>query len=222
MAGLGLECDEYPRAMFTEGGGLATHVCVPSSQNSRLQGPILSNIQRYCGLKKGDKVLVRLIGGCSQFNFPARQARDLGGSKDENESGALGIRDITPQGTFSNSSSFLLDPYGDKSLTYVGIPLDELDAGHYDLEVRFSGQEVVRAEVLNQYGESYAAIDNPSSSGRLTFDIDDDLALSASLIAYTVEQVNLSFSGTVRLANASNTPNQNTAATQTMSWSLAL
>jgi hypothetical protein len=148
--------------MFTEGGGLATRVCVPRSQNSRLQGPILSDIQRLCGLKKGDKVLVRLAGGCGQFNFPVRKVRDLGSTdededEDEDESGVLGVRDITPEGTFSNSSSFLLDPHGDESLTYVGIPLGELEAGHYELEAQFSGQEVVRAEVLNQYGESYAA-----------------------------------------------------------------
>jgi hypothetical protein len=142
--------------MFAEGGGLATRVCVPKEQNSRLQGPMLSNIQSYCGLKKGDKVLVRLVGGCGQFNFPARQARNLdkldGGAK-----AALAARDITPSGNFSDSSSFLLDPYGDKSMTYVGIPLGELEAGHYDIDARFPGQAVVRAEVLNQYGESYAA-----------------------------------------------------------------
>jgi hypothetical protein len=56
----------------------------------------------------------------------------------------------------------------------------------------------------------------------LTFDIDDDLALSASLIAFTVEEVNMSFSGTAKFANGSNTANENTATTQTMSWSYAL
>ncbi len=142
-----------------EGGGLATRVCVPKSQNSRLQGPMLSNIQQYCGLKKGDKVLIRLVGGCGQFNFPARQARDLGNNTITAgaENAALAARDITPGGAFSNSSSVLLDPFGDKSLTYVGISLGELDAGHYELDTQFPGQKVVRAEVVNQYGESYVA-----------------------------------------------------------------
>jgi hypothetical protein len=56
----------------------------------------------------------------------------------------------------------------------------------------------------------------------LTFDIDDDLALSASLIAYTVQQVNISFSGTAKLANPANTTTQNMAVAQRASWPLAM
>lgn len=73
---------------------------------------------------------------------------------------------------------------------------------------------------------THTRIDNPSSSESLTFDILEDLYLSTSLIAYTGEEVNLTVSGTVTLASASDAPtpspsdNQNTAATQRLSWPL--
>ncbi|KAK4245733.1 hypothetical protein C7999DRAFT_33875 [Corynascus novoguineensis] len=221
--------------MFIEGGGLATRMCIPKEQNSQTQGTILSDIVRLCNLKKGDKVLVHLVGGCRGINFRARLVPDvfnigngtLTKRKRETEATAmddsererhtLKTCDITPEGPFSDSSSSLLDPHGDGSLTYVGIPLGELERGHYDLEARFPGQTIVMAEVLNQYGDVYAGVDNPTSSERLIFDIEDDMALSASLIAYTVEPVNMSFSGTVKYANPAN---QSSATTQIASWSL--
>ncbi|EED16024.1 hypothetical protein TSTA_011330 [Talaromyces stipitatus ATCC 10500] len=122
--------------MFIEGSGVATKVCVPAEQNSKLQGPLLRKTKRLCNLKKGDEVLIRLVGRRSQYNFPARrETRD----------------DIT----ISDANATLIDPIGDKSLTYIGIPLGELDGGHYEIEAKLS-DSVVQAEVLKQYGDSYA------------------------------------------------------------------
>ncbi|KAK4147305.1 uncharacterized protein C8A04DRAFT_24548 [Dichotomopilus funicola] len=204
---VGLECDEYPPAMFLEGGSLATRVCVPRKQNSGFQGPLLGNLVKKCDLKKGEKVLVRLKGGCKQFSFtPRRDLHDEDFILDSDEgthelSGPVQARDVTEGPNFGDSSSELLDPYQDGSLTYVAVPLGELADGHYDMEAKFLGKTVVRAEVLNLYGDSYAAIDNPASSERLIFDVTDNLTISASLVAYTKEKVDLSFSGTISKAN---------------------
>ncbi|KAH6618315.1 hypothetical protein B0J18DRAFT_275982 [Chaetomium sp. MPI-SDFR-AT-0129] len=209
---VGLECDEYPPAMFTEGGGLATKVCVPKEQNSKFQGPQLSDLVRECDLKKGEKVLIRLKGGCKQFSFTPRQARrdsedtdfilDSEETGDSHElSGPVQARDVPEGPNFGDSTSELLDPYQDGSLTYVAIPLGELADGHYELDAKIPGKSVVRAEVVNLYGDSYVAVDNPSSSERLVFDVTDNLTISASLVAYTNEKVELSFSGTISKAN---------------------
>jgi hypothetical protein len=53
----------------------------------------------------------------------------------------------------------------------------------------------------------HCRLEIPSNSGRLIFDVDDDMLLSASLIAYSSQAVNLSVIGTVVLANSSGTPN---------------
>jgi hypothetical protein len=141
--------DESILAMFLEGGGLATTVCVPAAQNSRTQGPIMSRVQDLCDLKMGDKVLLRIVGGCSQYNFT--QPPTNGGGRNKITDAHETVKDA-----ISNSSTTLLDPFQDGSLTYVGVPLGELEAGRYQLDISMSSELVTRAEVLNQYGDSYA------------------------------------------------------------------
>lgn len=155
--------------MFLEGGGFATRVCVPAQQNSRFQGPLLSNLVRKCDLKKGEKVLVRLKGGCRQFSFTPRRdldnadfildTKEIPDSEEEGShalSGPVQARDVPEGPTFDGSTSELLDPYEDGSLTYVAIPLGELADGHYELEAKIPGKTVTRAEVVNLYGDAYA------------------------------------------------------------------
>jgi hypothetical protein len=189
----GLECDEYPPAMTAEGGGFATEVCVPAWQNSKTQGPILGIFARRCNLKAGDKFLLRLEGGCDRFRFPAR--RDV-----EPTFNMLARRSSNE--SISGSNGTLADPNGDGSLTYVATHLGQLKAGNYEFDLDLSGATVVQVEVVNQYGDSYALIDNPSSSAHLSFDIADNMSLPAALVAYTEQSFTLTYSGSVKLSAA--------------------
>lgn len=85
-------------------------------------------------------MMVRVVGGCSQY------------AKHSEESTLFTARDSTIQ--LSNTNSTLMDPYGDGSLTYVGLALGERAAGHYDLVVNFSGT-IDNLTVLNAFGEEY-------------------------------------------------------------------
>jgi hypothetical protein len=157
-----MECDEHPPgtsaskpwtwrnarivAMASDGGGLATQVCVPEWQNSRTQGPIFSGFVRVCGLKAGEKFLNRLEGGCDQFNFPVRR----------NVEPAVNMLDRrASSGSISGSNRTLMNPNGDGSLKYVATDMGALKAGHYDLNLDMLGATVARAEVVNRYGDSY-------------------------------------------------------------------
>jgi hypothetical protein len=131
--------------MVQEGGGLATRVCIPALQNSQTQGPILGRFVQVCDLKKGEKFLVRLEGGCSQFSFPPKERRD---------GNAFWPRTTTI--LVSQTNNTLRNPNGDGSLTYVAVDLGQLQNGHYDIVATFNGT-IAQASVLNQYGDSYAS-----------------------------------------------------------------
>ncbi|PLN79982.1 hypothetical protein BDW42DRAFT_201424 [Aspergillus taichungensis] len=185
--GVAMECDEYPPAMSLEGGGLATRMCVPAKQNSRTQGPQFRLFVTTCGLKRGDKFLLRLKGGCSRFNFPAR--RD-----DATQTVGIADEDVT-----------FRDPNDDGSLTYVAVGLGDLKVGHYEIDAKFNGS-VREAVVLNQYGDEYASLDSPSQSAKMSFDVTDDYYQPAALIAYTEHPVKVSYNGTVQPGNTTGTP----------------
>ena len=118
-------------------------MCIPSAQNSRLQGPMLSRVLANCGItSQGQKMMVRIVGGCSQY-----------AKRSENPTPLLAARTTPIQ--LENTNSTLMDPYGDGSWTYVGLALGERAAGHYDLRVDFSGT-IDNLTVLNAFGEEYA------------------------------------------------------------------
>ncbi|PLB33859.1 uncharacterized protein BDW47DRAFT_134714 [Aspergillus candidus] len=197
--GVAMECDEYPPAMSLEGGGLATRMCVPAKQNSRTQGPQFRLFVKTCGLKRGDKFLVRLKGGCNRFNFPARR---------EDATHTIGIAD--EDATFR-------DPNDDGSLTYVAVGLGDLEVGHYEIDAEFNGT-VREAVILNQYGDEYASLDSPSESAKMSFDVTDDYYQPAALVAYTEHPVKVSYNGTVQASNKTGAP----APSETPSSAMAL
>jgi hypothetical protein len=101
---------------------------------------MLSRVLANCGINKaGQKMLVRIVGGCSQYAPPERRF--------------LGARDTVID--LDNYNSTLRNPNGDGSLLYVGVGLGELADGHYDLKVNFNGT-IDNVTVLDAYGEEYA------------------------------------------------------------------
>jgi hypothetical protein len=101
---------------------------------------MMSRVLANCGItKQGDKMMVRIVGGCSQYAAPERRF--------------LGSRDTAIQ--LEDSNSTLMNPYGDGSLLYVGVGLGELADGHYDLKVNFNGT-IDNVTVLDAFGEEYA------------------------------------------------------------------
>lgn len=203
-----LECDEYPPAVFNPLGGAQTRVCIPSAQNSRLQGPMLSRVLANCGIDtQGQKMMVRVVGGCSQY------------AKRSEDPTLLSARDTTIQ--LSNTNSTLMDPYGDGSLTYVGLALGERAAGHYDLAVNFSGT-IDNLTVLNAFGEEYARNDTPSGQVALSFDVTDDSYLPLALIAWTENEVNVTFTGTGDLTPSPSSSSSSSSPSVPISTSVAI
>jgi hypothetical protein len=141
------------KASTYEGGTWATLVCVPREQNSRYQGKQMSRFYKNCGLKRGDKFVVRIEGGCSNVKPPVDwyldppTRRDLAYTKREVITGPVGINE---------TDSTLRDPQGDGSFTFMALGLDELNQGRYELSVEFSGT-ADRISVIDNSGEEYAA-----------------------------------------------------------------
>jgi hypothetical protein len=52
---------------------------------------------------------------------------------------------------------------------------------------------------------NFPSTDSPTASARLSFDVADNLSLPAALVAYTQNQVNLTYNGTVQPINANTT-----------------
>ena len=102
----------------------------------------MSNLIRQCDLKKDDKVLVKIEGGCKGIT-----KRD-GLVEDEN----LLKRDTLQ---LSNYNTTLRDPNGDGTLTYIWTDLGELANGHYDLKIDVQGQ-IDNLTIIDSEGEVYA------------------------------------------------------------------
>jgi ATP phosphoribosyltransferase regulatory subunit HisZ len=107
---------------------------------------MLSRLLSVCGSKAGDKVKVRIKGGCSHITG-REKSFDLG--KIETRS--------TDSSTisFDASNDTLRDPYGDGSLQYIALPLGNLQNGHYDLKVTFDGA-IDSLAVITASGTEYA------------------------------------------------------------------
>lgn len=103
----------------------------------------MSGIVRECNITKGDKVLVRVEGGCKGV----LKRRDL----EHPEHFYIYERDPKQ---LSGANSTLRDPNGDGSLTYIWTDLGELKDGHYGLQVKLQG-EVDNLTVLDAYGDVY-------------------------------------------------------------------
>jgi hypothetical protein len=106
---------------------------------------MLGNIVTNCDLQPGDKLLIHIEGGCSQFAPP------INSNKAESERVLRKRQDIS----ISNSNTTLRNPNADRSLTYVAVDLGDLGPGTYNLQVSLGGQ-VDNLTVLDSDGESYA------------------------------------------------------------------
>ncbi|KAL2867735.1 uncharacterized protein BJX67DRAFT_352169 [Aspergillus lucknowensis] len=213
------QCDEYPPASWNQAENAQTALCIERYQNSGTQGPILQKITKYCKPNEGDKMLIRVEGGCGgarakredepeYFPFPALMPR-------QEDSTSL---------TISSSNATLRDPMGDGSLTYVAVDLGELDDGHYDLEVNLDGP-VTNVTVLEADGETYAQVDSPSDGPvKLSWDVDSQGAyLAFAVIAFTEEAVEVSYTGNFTPSSTSDSsgPEDTGAASYLQAWSPA-
>lgn len=217
--------------MLNQKGNVQTKMCIPQYQNSGTQGPLMSRIVHHCGMKKNNRVLVRLEGGCSRF---AKRAEPDGA-----ESGGTGTLQRRETIQISTANATLRDPYGDGSLTYVAVDLGELEDGHYDLRLDVGGR-VDNVTVLDSGGDAYAvyasssgrvrcgpfvllltvscfrSVQSPTGQSSVSFHVDNGLALPMALIAYTNKAVKVSHSGTgqIQIANGTGTSTTATGSAQ--------
>ena len=119
-------------------------MCINWYQNSGTQGPLLGSVVTNCDMQAGDKLLIKIEGGCSQFAPPLSKIK-------RTDAGLRKRQDIS----ISNSNTTLRNPHGDGSLTYVAVDLGDLGPGTYNLQVSLSGQ-VDNLTVLDSDGETYA------------------------------------------------------------------
>ncbi|KAF7288984.1 hypothetical protein MIND_01415100 [Mycena indigotica] len=215
-SGLGVgsfQCDEYPPATLNPVSGLQTRWCVPRYQNSGTQGPMLSKFLRKCGVNAKDKVLVKIKGGCNKYNFPrelpvnapAPRADSFDPAITETPAAASPSLERRKSTTvkLDASNATLRNPYGDSSLTYVAVEIDELADGDYTFEVSLSGgSSIDNVTILNKYGETYANLDSPGATAKLSFTINDGSNLPAALIAWTTQAVNVTYTGSGTLSNS--------------------
>ncbi|KAJ3494444.1 hypothetical protein NLG97_g4072 [Lecanicillium saksenae] len=156
-----LQCDEYPPAMAGEGGKGAFRVCIPYSQNSGAQSKLFRRFVSDCSPGKGKQFIVRMKGGCKVRN----DRRDLGSNQN-----SIAARADNHEATFKASSNAL---YSWDNMTYMYVPLQELQNGHYSIDVKIEGQ-VRGLQILDSDGEEhYTAGGAVSNSHTVEFDITD-------------------------------------------------
>ncbi|KAL2803133.1 hypothetical protein BJX63DRAFT_437240 [Aspergillus granulosus] len=190
-------------AQYNQEGNAQTALCIERYQNSGTQGPILGAITRNCKPNKGDKLLIRVEGGCPDYFI----------KRDDEAADIL------------HTNATLRDPMGDGLLTYVAVDLGELQDGHYNLDVALDGR-VTNLTVLEGDGETYVRVDSPPEGPvRLTWDVVTDGAyLTFAVIAYTEEAVNVSYTGNFTPSSTSITPSRTETSNATSSvhnWSPA-
>ena len=118
-------------------------MCINWYQNSGTQGPLLGRVVTKCAMSAGDKLLIKIEGGCSQFAPTANTVQ------------TKGILHKRQTISISDSNTTLRNPFADGSLTYVAVNLGDLGPGTYNLQVSLGGQ-VDNLTVLDSDGETYA------------------------------------------------------------------
>jgi hypothetical protein len=158
-------------------------------------------------MSAGDKLLIKIEGGCSQFAPTANTVQTKG---------VLHKRQTI---SVSDSNTTLRNPFADGSLTYVAVNLGDLGPGTYNLQVSLGGQ-VDNLTVLDSDGETYAkygpaapfpvsaanlklSVNSPSGPTSISFSVGQGLNLSMALIAYTSTAVNVSYTGTGQVSATS-------------------
>ncbi|KAK9443847.1 uncharacterized protein VB005_02372 [Metarhizium brunneum] len=203
------ECDEYPpglAAAFNQKINVQTRLCIDAYQNSGTQAPILSKLVQYCPIKKGDKTLFRVEGGCGSASVKRDFNPKLGHQPTTPPLGVLQRRQEDSTFHFFSANATLRDPYGDGSLTYVAINLGALDDGRYHLEITLDGQ-VDNLTVLDIDGTNYATANSPTGNVHLDFDVTTGGDyIPFGLFAFTEKPVNLSYTGNVTSLAPTSTP----------------
>jgi hypothetical protein len=123
---------------------------------------------RNCDLRKGQKVLYRVAGGCPSSQVKREEDDNVKQSpvtpvkrkEDDHveESLALHQRADSSTITLSGTNTTLRNPNGDGSLTYIAVDLGALQDGHYNLGVSLGGS-VDNVTVLDSDGNTYAKCD---------------------------------------------------------------
>ncbi|XWW96787.1 hypothetical protein V2A60_004767 [Cordyceps javanica] len=228
-----LQCDEYPPAMAGEGGKGAFRVCIPNAQNSGAQARLFRRFVSDCAPVKGKPFIVRMKGGCRVRN-DKREAD--GGSplqqqqQQQQQHTAARRADGSGQATTFNASSSVL--YSWDNMTYMYVPLPELQDGHYRIAMQFRG-EVRGVQVTDSDGDDHYASGATVSDGHvLEFDVtgvdagadgaDETDPLPAGLFLDVDEAVDVSYTAEAML-NSSTQTGQNSWASRaagpsTLAW----
>lgn len=149
--------------MAGEGGKGAFRVCIPHSQNSGAQSKLFRRFVSDCSPGKGKPFMVRMKGGCNVRN----------GKRADNSppSPPLAPRaDGGGHGTTFNASSNVL--YSWDNMTYMYVPLQELQNGHYRIDVNVSGP-VRGLQVLDSDGDEHYTAGAVSDGHVVEFDVSD-------------------------------------------------
>ncbi|KAK4042219.1 hypothetical protein C8A01DRAFT_33715 [Parachaetomium inaequale] len=178
-----LECDEFPLACTEEGGDGSSRMCIPSSQNSGLQGPMINCYLEFYNIQAGDKFVVRM-DSCSSIGKSLRVRGNTPNNPDSptvqtNSDGTL---------TLSSDATEWI-PYPDRDTTGNGngggivvIPLGNATLGSYTAMLGFSSLDGFQHLAVVD-GEGFASWDlQGNNNGTLPgAQTPQQLALSFSL-----------------------------------------
>jgi hypothetical protein len=214
-------------AVFNPVGGAQTRLCIPRYQNSGTQGPILREFIKQCGMAAGDKMLIKVEGGCAgrATNTSPPPKRRYIEVPDEIPR-ALARQAATSNIAFGSANGTLRNPNGDGSLQYVSLEFDDLVDGVYNVQVSFdNADKVSNVTVVDEDGDDgyiseYACRWNnslrytlmmastqsvlaPRTGISVHFTVSNaQQGLGAALIAYASQAVSISMTGTATPVSA--------------------
>ena len=189
-----LECDEFPPASTTEGGTGASRLCIPASQNSKLQGPLINCYIEFYGLQAGQQFVVRMNScATSPSRLRARDTPDDDPSVQANGDGTLTLS--------STAAQWIANPNtvggGGNGTGFVVIPLANVTQGSYTASLNFSSLDgfqdlaVVDGDGFRYWGLG-DTLDSPSFNP--VFDVSED---DADLVVAAAASSSVSVSATL-------------------------
>jgi hypothetical protein len=142
-------------AVFNPKGGAQTRLCIPRYQNSGTQGPILNEFIKHCGMSQGDKMMIKVEGGCAGRAIntsppPKRRYIEV----PDNIPKGIARRADTTNIDLTGANATLRNPNGDKSLQYISVEFPDLVDGVYDMHLSFDNtQKITNLTVIDEDGD---------------------------------------------------------------------
>jgi hypothetical protein len=148
-------------------------------------------IQGYrdaCQIQVGQKFVVRVSPGCP-----------TGGIKRGLLLADADARFAKREAVLASYNSTLRDPNNDGKRTYVAVELSSLTSGTYQMQTLMN-DIVDRVSVLSSEGTAFYSNNSRGSAYQISFqvDVDPDDELDGAVIAYTHQEVNVSYTATVK------------------------